>query len=333
MHEIIVATPLHYGIVDQPHQFQDGISIRKLSPILWGTAIGKRYISDDERDFLSEDRFWLCATMTFEHIVPDSGDELYDKAWHAAWALQIICPLGAKHIFLKFANTRDGFDNIGTHRPKELCSTRLAFLYRFADRSLSKDFDKVYAGVKRAFSEEIVRLQNPVLLIEHGMQTGNAPLAAMMFAMAFDMLFMAGETTPFVSRIGGCLGLDSFVFAPYSLGYGETQQPELRVRDVLGHIYALRNVIAHGREIPSTPYREQYTLKSVSFGIISNEFLYLEVLLDSALSMLTTALRLIFIEGWVDSVADPNLWKAKMTIFEHRFKNAGGLAVVKGSSQ
>jgi hypothetical protein len=229
MHEIMVATPLHHRVVDQPHTFGDGISIRKLYPILWEKAVTKRYVSDDERDFMNEDRFWLCATKTVEYVLPDSGNDLYDKAMYAAWALQILCPLGAKHVFLKFEATHDGFDNIGAHRPKELCSTRLAFLHSLTDTGIGKDFEKVFTGVKRAFTEKIVRLQNPVLLIEHGMQTGNAPLATLMFAMALDMLFMAGETTPFVSRIGGCLGLDTFVFAHYSPSYGGTQQPDVRV--------------------------------------------------------------------------------------------------------
>jgi hypothetical protein len=334
MHEIIVATPLHHGVVDQPHTFDDGISIRKLSLILWDKATIKRYVSDDERDFMNKDRFWLCAARTVEYVLPDTGDEPYDKALHAAWALQVLCPCGAKHVFLKFGNTPEGFDNIGARRPKELCSTRLSFLYTLGDRGIGRDFDKVYTGVNHAFTEKIVRLQNPILLIEHGMQTGNAPLATLMFAMALDMLFMVGETTRFVSRIGGCLGLDSFIFAAYRLGYGGTQQPDVRVRDVLDRVYSFRNIIAHGGEIPKVPYREHYTLKAVDgLAIVWDDFSYVQLLLDSTLSMLTTAVRSVFTEGWVDDAADKGAWKARMTLFEHRYKNAGGLAILKGTGR
>jgi hypothetical protein len=55
----------------------------------------------------------------------------------------------------------------------------------------------------------------------------------------------------------------------------------------------------------------------------------MELLLDSTLLILTAALRRVFTEGWVGDVADKSLWKARMTLFEHRFKNAGGLPVVK----
>lgn len=126
------------------------------------------------------------------------------------------------------------------------------------------------------------------------------------------------------------LGLDSLIFAPYPLGYGGTQQPDVRVRDVLNRIYLFRNIIAHGGEIPKTPYREVYTLKALDgLAIVWDKLSYMELLLDSTLSILTTVLRLVFTEGWVDDVAAKTARKARMTVFEHRFKDAGGLAIVK----
>lgn len=323
MPEIIVATPLKHSVATKAYTFADGISIRKLAPILWDKATVRRYVSDDEREYMDDDRHWLCASKEVEHVLPNTGEDLYETAIHAAWALQIICPKGAKHAFLKFENTPDGFDNIGAYRPKELCSTRLSRLYRAEQNGLPDHFDTVYAGVKRAFTDKIVRLQNPILLIEHGIQTGNVPLGTLMFAMALDMLFMAGETIPFVSRIGGCLGLDAFVFRQFSLGSSLTYQPNVKIRDVLGSIYSFRNIIAHGGEIPKAPYREPYTLAGVdNQAILDDNFSYVELLMDSALAMLTTALRMIFIEGWVDQVTNKTAWKGKMTVFEHRYKDA-----------
>ena len=37
-----------------------------------------------------------------------------------------------------------------------------------------------------------------------------------------------------MSRIGGCLGLDAFVFGQFSLGSNLTYQPNVKIRDVLG---------------------------------------------------------------------------------------------------
>lgn len=323
MPEILVATPLHHSVVSNQYSFVDGISIRKIAPILWEKATVTRYVSDDEKEYMNDERYWLCAGKEVEYVVPDTGEELYHKALCAAWALQIICPTGAKHIFLKFESTPEGFDNIGANRPKELCSSRLSGLYRAESQSFQQQFEVIYSGVKRAFAERIVRLQNPIQLIEHGMQTGNVPLATLMFAMALDMLFMAGETTPFVSRIGGCLGLDAFVFPSFTLGGRIVYQPNVKVRDVLERVYACRNIIAHGGEIPEVPYRQPYTLTGIDgLAILPNGLVYIELLMDSALAMLTSALRRLFMEGWVDDIAAKRPWKAKMTLFEHRYENS-----------
>jgi len=38
-----------------------------------------------------------------------------------------------------------------------------------------------------------------------------------MFVMALDMLMMAGEKVPFIERLGGFLGPQSYVFPPDSI--------------------------------------------------------------------------------------------------------------------
>ncbi len=102
MPEVIVATPLKHYAVTNPFVFSDGISIRELSPILWDISIVKGYVSEEERECMAEARYWLYASKEVEHVYDDAGNDLYTKARYAAWAVQIICPSGAKHIFLKF---------------------------------------------------------------------------------------------------------------------------------------------------------------------------------------------------------------------------------------
>jgi hypothetical protein len=230
MPEILVATPLrNYGIT-RPYEFADGISIRELSPILWDISIVKNYISEDERARMAEAKYWLCASQEYAQVMSDTGMELFTKARHAAWALQVICPSGAMHVFLKFQKTDDGYDNIRSERPKELCRTPSVISCPWSSKNLQKDFDAVYGGISRAFTEKVVRLQNPILLIEHGMQTGHVNLGALMFVMGLDMLFMAGEADNFMKRVGGFLGVDSYVFPPaYSLNI----RPNTIVKEVL----------------------------------------------------------------------------------------------------
>jgi hypothetical protein len=327
MPEVLVATPLKYSAASRPYEFADGISIRKLSPIRWDVSIVKGFISEQEREDLANTQWWLCAAKEYGNVYGDVGNELYDAAHHAAMALQIICPTGAKHIFLMFQWTVGGWDNIGSYHPKELCSTLLGQVTHLEDQALACHFDAVYAGIRRAFLEKLVRLQNPVLLLEHGMQIGNVNLGSLMFVMALDMLFMAGESSPFMKRVGGFLGLDSRIFPQDSqMKY----QPKTTVGEVLKDLYDLRNIIAHGQEIPKQPYREKHDLISTDGHRINHrDYYYADLMLESVLFMLTTALRKIFTDRHFEDVADPQQWRRMMKVYEHRYKNAGGLDAAK----
>jgi hypothetical protein len=254
----------------------------------------------------------------------ENAEELYETVRQAMYALQLICPCGCKNIYLKFHKTPDGYDQIGYCGPQNLKSTLMGRIVLSKHARLDDDFEPVYSGISRAFSEKIVKLQNPILLLEQGMQTGNPHLAVLMCVMGLDVLFMAGgEKSLFVKRIGGFLGRDSFVFPPV-LSYD--LQPSVKVQDVLDDVYEFRNRIAHGLEIPEHPYREKYELLSTTGGRLTyDDYYYAELMLDSSIFLLCTALRKIFFENFYDDVRDVKRWRAKMTIFEHRFKDGGGI--------
>jgi hypothetical protein len=327
MPEVLVATPLKYNAATQAYTFADGISIRELAPILWEISIVKGYVSEKEREEMAETHYWLCASKEVDHVHGDVGNDLYDKALHAAWALQIICPTGAKHAFLKFQKTDKGYDNVGSSHPKQLCSTLLGRITNLEQQGLQDYFEAVYGGIRRAFTEKIIRLENPVLLLEHAMQIGNVNVGALMLVMGLDMLFMAGEIQTFMERVGGFFGIDSLVFPPDSL---MSRQPNTTIRDVLNQLYDFRNIVAHGQEIPKDPYRQKSNLISSNGERINQgDYYRSQVLLESGLFMLTTALRRIFVEDLIDEVIDPNKWRAKMKIYEHRYKESGGPQAIK----
>ena len=324
MPEVLVATPLKYNAVSRPYSLSEGVSIRQLSPIRWEVALAKHMISDEERTKLARTQYWLVVAQECRGAY-GAGDEIYELAASAAMSLQIICPTGASHIFLHFQEEPDGWDNTGIRHPKELNSTLLGRISRLEDRGL-QEFNAIYQGIRRAEKDKLIRLQNPILLLEHGQQIGTATLSHLMYVMGLDILFMAGESKNFVPRIGGFMGLDTLLFPPDSLH----RQPALKVRDVLSHLYELRNIIAHGREIPKTPYREPYPITGTSGEQVNFEpLLYGDVLLEASLFLLTAALRKIFVEGLYDLVADEKKWKAELTRYEHRFKNAGGVRTAK----
>ena len=320
MREVLVATPLKPGVVRRTYAFGDGIAVRELSPILGDISIAKPCINANEGDRLERTRYWLCASNEAERVYGGVGDDLYAKAVYAMYALQIICPSGAKNVFLKFKHTEQGYDNIGYKLPKELCSTLIGRITSAEDQGLERDFEAVYIGVKRAFTERIVRLQNPILLLEHGMQIGNASLGALMFVMALDMLLMADKTAHFVERLGGFLGPQSYVFPPDSVLH---RQASVRVRDVLADLFEFRNRIAHGREIPEKPYRQRYDLLDEDGGRTNDDdYGYSDLMCEGALFLLAKALRKVFVEGLIGDIREEARWRPQLRLYEHRWKDA-----------
>lgn len=325
MPEVLVATPLKSSAVTHPYTFHDGISIRELTPILWDTSIAKTFISARECAELAGTRHWLCASKEVEHVYGNVGDDLYPQAMYAMSALQITCPSGSKNVFLKFAHTEQGYDNLGIKHPKELCSTLVGRITSAEDRGLAQDFEAVHSMVKRAFTEKLVRLQNPILLLEHGMQIGNVNLGALMFVMALDILMMAGKKAPFVERLGGFLGPQSYVF-PDSLMH---RQPAVNVQDVLADLYEFRNIIAHGQEIPKSPYRQNCGLLDINGGRINHDdYYYAELMLESGLFLLTGSLHKIAAEGLFDDVRDEANWRIKLRLYEHRWRSTATVAAL-----
>jgi hypothetical protein len=108
MPEILVATPLKSSSVSGTYTFPDGICIREISPILWDISITKTFISAREMEELAQTQYWLCARGEQDYQKPTQGSDLRDKAEYAASALQIICPSGAKAVFLTFHQTDNG---------------------------------------------------------------------------------------------------------------------------------------------------------------------------------------------------------------------------------
>jgi hypothetical protein len=242
-------------------------------------------------------------------------------------ALQIIYPSGAPHIFLKLVQTDDGWENAGSYQPKRLETTFVGKSATLEDQGLAQHFDAVYQGIRRANEDKLVRLQNPVLLLEHGLQIGNPPLGNLMSVMGLDVLFMAGESSNFLARVGGFFGLDTLLFPPEDFLH---RQPETTVAHVLNDVFELRNIIAHGQEIPEKPYRELYSLRSTTGEQINQiDLYYLGVLRDASRFLLTSALRRVFTEGHYEHFANPKQWKAQLTLYEHRYKNANGTTVIK----
>lgn len=306
MDKILVGTPLRVGSVSQPYNFSDGVAIRTVHPILWDISVVKAFMSDEEHKQISGSRYWLCASKEIDNWHSKQPDDyLYEKVRRAMYALQIICPFGGLNQYLTFHETPTGLDNIGGLHPAKMTSTLMGRIAALDESTLQLDFDAVFQGVNQAFDGKAVRLQNPILLLEHGLQTNHVYLSTLMWVMALDMLYMAGEKGSFVERIGGFLGTGMPIFPPF---FG--QQPRLTVGEILNDLYELRNLVSHGREIRTKPFLENFEICD-TFGTRFDGFnySYAQVLMESALFLLVRSLRKVTVDGLVDVVRDDANWK------------------------
>jgi hypothetical protein len=326
--EILVASPLRPDAVSQPYTFPGGISIRALTSIRWDVSIVKSFISERERREIENTRYWLCASREVDRPADDDTDDLYELARYALWTTQIICPSGAKGIFLKFWKTPLGYDNVGSLHPREMEGTLVGRMSRLEDLGLARHFGAVHACVKRAFEEKVVRLQNPILLIEHAMQSGNTNLGALMAVMGLDMLLMAGNIGNFVSRLGGCLGPRSPALAPPS---DQADGPVVTVQEVVGDLYEFRNIIAHGNELPEAPWRLKYDLLTKSGSRVNlRDYYYAQFLRDCAIFFVTRVLRQAFVDNMFDDVKDVSKWKTLLKLYEHRWRDQATVSIPTG---
>ena len=313
MDTVLVATPLRSAM--QAESLPSDLAIREIKPILWDLAAKPAPFSEEERNLLSTTHYWLAASKTVENWALDANDQsLYDKVHRAMYAWQILWPSSSVHVYVKFRETPEGFDPIGyVHFPKLTVPFVAGTMNRDEDQ-LKTDFPAILEGVNRAFDSCIVRLQNPILLLEHGLQTNNVYMSMLMWVMGLDVLLMAGNIGPFIDRLEGFLGRTAYVFPPV---YSPARQPRLTVAELARDVYELRNKIAHGAEIPKNPFRLEHMLEDTKGLQVNWETnVYAMTLQNAALFLLTGCLRKIFLSHLTDDVGNERTWKTNLKAFE-----------------
>lgn len=334
METVLVGTPLINRLVSAHHSFGDGIEIRKLDPILWAEGVSaNEYLSNSELRRIRKAQYWLTTTEEVTNAWSYEAQPLYEKLRRAMNALQILAPTGAQNIYMKFWQRPTGFDNCGSLHSNEMSATHIGKLLDLEEQGLEKDFDKVFAGVNRAFDGKIVRLQNPIILLEHGLQLRHVYLSTLMWVMGLDMLYMAGKKKPFIERVKKFLGEQSLVFPPVGNSNRQPwlirQQPRMTVGEIVEDIFDLRNEIAHGHEIPKR-LRADCKLpdtKSQDIPFVQIKT-YAEALCDASLFILVNTLRKIMTDGLVEVVVQQKDWKNCL-----EFGVAAGLKMMNSSSQ
>ena len=71
---------------------------------------------------------------------------------------------------------------------------------------------KLFGRLKMAESDGLIRVINPVRLLEHGLQVSEAYLRILLCTAGLDVLLMAGGRAKFSKHLYNLLGADTFVF-------------------------------------------------------------------------------------------------------------------------
>lgn len=306
-----VATPLTRGGFSRPFKFELGVSIRSISPILWDrSVIAQQFMSLEERKEMSEAPFWLAIDEPEKMLSPELGDR-YTPIKRALSSLQIIHPVGAKNAHLGFRQVPGGLEPVHSCHPQKLKPTLFSKFLRLDQAMFEKAFNQIHYGVIRAERERIVRLQNPIVLLELGMQADHPYISTLLWTMGLDMLLMAGRPTPFCSRIKNFLGSSTPVFPAMFTWRPTPSCPSITVSDVVKDLYALRSEIAHGHKIPPS-FGTEFDLTGSEGETIVASLQYSQILSEAALFLLTSCLYKVFTMNMVDEVKSDSHWRKRL---------------------
>jgi hypothetical protein len=306
METVLTATPLKNGLFTKEHEFSNGMTIRPIGPILWEMSVAKPYMSDNEREVLSNINYWLCVENQWDSWTSSNSEPNY-RTHLALIALQVLCPRSSLNVHMRFWKRANGFDHVGSSHPKEMKSTPLGRFFTYSESEIVQKFVAASDGVLKAESDQIIRLMNPLVLLEHGLQIDHVYLSTLMWVMGLDMLFMACNRNEFGKRIKRFLGAATKVFPPVSLNFPFC----LTVEELVDDLYDIRSEIAHGRPIPERfrkPFRPELDNEfSLSFYADTS---YSEFLRQGALRILTLSLEKIFLNNLVTEVASTSKWRS-----------------------
>ena len=226
------------------------------------------------------------------------------------YAFQLLAPTGSRGLVLMAR--RIGGKLIlesGHHRlpSNETVWGRLVSIPGTIPTELPVIMERIEDAIRRP----IIRVQNPVYLLEHGLQATNLHIRVLLWTTGLDGLLMANNRSEFVDRLHNLLGAETLIFPPDKI---MNRQPKYKVSDVSGDLYDLRSEIAHGREI-SKKFREKTGFKAMDGFEISGvfpDYQYRQVLGECAVFLLSSALKKVLLMDLLDDIASEKKWRQRL---------------------
>src|SRR5258708_3517971 len=307
MQPAFAATPLPtYKF--QAHIFANGFSIRQIEQpsIRWDLVrLGlEKVLGDDDIESLIATQLWLCAEQPGME-----SRELLGTLWQAVLSMQIVCPFASRNIFLAFTETSTGYVDWGNDI-RQPSVTGLIGKITSPKHVGFTDYDNILAGVRKAFSQSIIRLVNPLYLLQLGLESNHRYVPTLLLTAALDMLVMAGGSTRyFCDRVHKLLGSTTYVFPKTELD----RQPKHQMNEVTEELWNLRSHIAHGKRIPEN-LRAPCSLFDIDNRPINVvNYSKDKLLKEAALYILCAALQKVLCSSLIDTIGTDKAWRSRLT--------------------
>jgi hypothetical protein len=208
-----------------------------------------RRLKDAERcaaDQGEPDGYWLCHE--FDNPYEDElarhkkrRETAFKLMTYATYAIQVLMPRGTTGVFLLFRWNGEGWSPCGVERRQQMLPTEWAASC-VVPSQFACDAPAILERVLEAFYKPVLRLQIPLWMMEQGLAAPDRHIRILLCSTGLSSLTKASGQAAFKERLCSLLGAGTQIFPPDDAG----RQPGYCVEEVAGHLYQLRNELAHG---------------------------------------------------------------------------------------
>ncbi len=271
-----------------------------------GDAFWRWALSGREMESLNRCPFWVHLGFWDEDVrLSVRQRRAVELVKHTRLAIQIAAPVGCDEstILVSYKNGQNDKGVSTVHQPS-MRSTPWGRICGFDSVSLLV-IQQVVRNVHLVFASKLLRLINPLYFLELGLESVNEYIGTFLWVSGLDSILMASNPNTFCERLCNVLGEKTYVLPCAG------DQPGYRVGDIAKDIYDYRSAIAHGQLIPEK-FRQISGFKDtngVEIGYYPPNALYLHVLHECALFLLTGVLRKILTHQLLPTFSNVTSWK------------------------
>lgn len=269
----------------------------KGGPVELGSDVCIRKLDDAERAAVGGgevDCSWICHQFENPYS-PELArhkkrrETAFKLMLYATYAVQTLVPCGGTGVLLLFARDGEAWTNCGEERRLQMLPTGWAL--RCAPDDVTREAPAVFERVLQAFYKPILPLQIPLWMMEQGLAAPDQHIRILLCSTGLSSLTKASGQAAFRERLCSLLGGDCLIFPPDREG----RQPRYRVDEVAGHLYQLRNELAHGLPFGAIFHKKTGFLSCTGDPLLPEmaRYRYDKVLEECAVFLMCRALRMV----------------------------------------